>query len=216
MMALDKSTMLEVIEKSVALLESRCIRLNRHEPDWRGLFLEHTEEVTRSASPTDFEARVNAVLGRGDLSHVTLFDETAQRAPARYAINATFCGYDTPDGSRWSCQDVREGGPPQVDAIRSGDVLLKANGDSVQPPLVPTVALGADHLLTVEGTDGTVRQVQVALRKAEARGKASAKPSMAEPIRVTARLIRPRIGLAPIALSQESTVSGSRVTWTER
>ena len=48
---------------------------------------------------------MNAVIARGGLSHVAFFHESAQRAPARYAINATFCAIDTPQGKRWLFED---------------------------------------------------------------------------------------------------------------
>ena len=80
-MSLDRSTMQEVIEKSVGLLENKCIRLNGHEPNWRALISEHSDEITRSASPRDFETRMSEVLGRGGLSHVAFFHESGLRAP---------------------------------------------------------------------------------------------------------------------------------------
>jgi carboxyl-terminal processing protease len=199
MMSFDQPMMREVLEKSVGLLEKRCIRLNGHEPNWRALFSEHRQEITSSASPAEFESRVNTVLGRGGLSHVAFFHESAQRAPARYAINATFRGYDRPDGSHWMFQDVHEGGPAYCAGVRPGDILLKANEDAIRPPVLPTFALGADHQISVEGPEGAVRQVQVVLPKAQTSGKASAKPPMAEPTSVTARVLRPGIGLVRIA-----------------
>ena len=54
---------------------------------------------------------MNDVIARGDLSHVASLHQSAQRAPARYAINATFCAFDTPDGPRWLFEDVHDGGP---------------------------------------------------------------------------------------------------------
>jgi C-terminal processing protease CtpA/Prc len=149
--------------------------------------------------PAEFETRVNTVLGRGGLSHVAFFHASAQRAPARYAINATFRGYERPEASHWMFQDVHEGGPAYTAGIRPGDILLKANEDAVRPPVLPTFALGADHQLSVEGPEGAVRQVQVVLPKTEASGKPSAKPPMAEPTSVTARMVRPGIGLVRIA-----------------
>lgn len=197
-MTLDDSTIRAVIDKSIDLLETKCIRLNGREPDWRALFSEHLEEIAGSKSAAEFETRVNDVICRGGLSHVAFFHDTAKRAPARYAINATFCAFDTPDGSRWLFQDVHEGGPAHAAGIRAGDILLNAHGEPIQPPELPTFGLGADHVLTVQSGDGHIRQVSVVLPKAEP-GKATARPPMAEPTSVTARIMRPGIGYARIA-----------------
>src|SRR5262245_22149546 len=182
-----------VIEKGIGLLERRCIRLDGRDPKWRALFSEELENITRAASPAEFEARMNAVITRGGLSHVALFHESAQRAPARYAINATFCPIDTPHGKRWLFEDVHEGGPAHTAGIRPGDVLLNANGKQVQPPELPTFALGSDTEVGIERADGSTHKFQVVLPKAEP-GKAKARPPMAQPSSVVAREIKPGIG----------------------
>jgi hypothetical protein len=197
--SLNESMTREVIEKSIGLLEKKCIRLNGHEPNWRALFSEQLEELARSKSPADFELLVNKVMARGGLSHVAFFHGSAQRAPARYAVNATFCAFDTPNGARWMFEDVHEGGPAHAAGIRAGDILLEANGRAIQPPELPTFALGTDHAVTVESADQSVRQVQLVLPKGEADGKARAKPPMAEPASVTSRMLEPGIGYVRIA-----------------
>jgi carboxyl-terminal processing protease len=195
---LDSTVTRSIIEKGIGLLERKCIRLNGRDPNWRALFSEELENLTRASSREEFETRVNAVIARGGLSHVAFFHESAQRAPARYAINATFCAIDTPQGKRWLFEDVHEGGPAHVAGIRPGDVLLSANSRQIYAPEVLTFGLGTDAELTIEGGDGSSRQVQVVLPKAEP-GKAKAKPPMAQPASVTARQIKPGIGYAKIA-----------------
>ena len=195
---LDSTIIRSVIEKGIGLLERKCIRLNGRDPNWRALFSEELENLARASSPAEFETRVNAVIARGGLSHVAFFHESAQRAPARYAINATFCAIDTPEGKRWLFEDVHEGGPAHVAGIRAGDVLLTASGRQIHPPELPTFGLGTDAELTIERANGSSRQVQVVLPKAEP-GKAKAKPPMAQPTSVIAREIRPGIGYAKIA-----------------
>ena len=107
----NPATIRSVVEKSVGLLERRCIRLNGRDSNWRALFDEQIEEIVHASSPAEFESRMSAVISRGGLSHVAFFHQSGQRAPARYAINATFCTFDTPDGRRWLFEDVHEGGP---------------------------------------------------------------------------------------------------------
>lgn len=164
---LDPSIVRNVIEKGITLLERKCIRLNGRDTNWRALFSEQLEDITRAGSPAEFESRVNALIARGGLSHVAFFHQSAQRAPARYSINATFCAFDTPQGSRWLFEDVHEGGPAYVAGVRAGDILLSANGRQIQPPELPTFALGTDAQLTIESADGQPRQIQVVLPKAE-------------------------------------------------
>jgi len=187
-----------VIEKSIGLLERRCIRLNGRDPNWRDLFANEIDEIVQSTSPAAFESKMNAVIARGGLSHVAFFHQNAQRAPARYAINATFCAFGTPDGPRWLFQDVHDGGPAHAAGIRPGDLLLRVNDRAIAPPDLPTFALGTDAQVAIEGVDRGAREVTVVLPKAEP-GKRNAKPPMAEPTSVTARPIRPGIGYARIA-----------------
>ncbi|MGH9163063.1 MAG: S41 family peptidase [Vicinamibacteraceae bacterium] len=195
---LDPSIARDVIERSVGLLERHCIRLNGRDPHWPALFAEGLEDIAQAGSPLEFEKRVNAVILRGGLSHVAFFHEGAQRAPARYAINATFCPVETEQGSRWMFQDVHEGGPAHAAGMRPGDVLLAVNGTQTRPPEPPTFALGTDADVTVESTGDGARQVTVVLPKPEP-GKPNAKPPMAEPTSVVAREVEPGIAYAKIA-----------------
>ena len=192
------ATIRTVIDKSVALLERRCIRLKGRDPNWRALFNEHLDEIMQANSPAEFESRMSAVIGRGGLSHVAFFHQSAQRAPARYAINATFCAFDTPEGPRWLFEDVHNGGPAYAAGIRPGDLLLRANGRTITPPELPTFALGTDAQVTIERVNGGAREVTIVLRKADP-GKPKAKPPMAEPTSVTAKPIKPDIGYVRIA-----------------
>jgi carboxyl-terminal processing protease len=141
---------------------------------------------------------MNAVIARGGLSHVAFFHQSGQRAPDRYAINATFCAFDTPDGPRWLFEDVHDGGPAHAAGIRPGDVLLDVNGRSIAPPELPTFALGSDARVTIEGSDGAARNVTVVLPKTDP-GKRNAKPPMAEPTSVVARAVKPGIGYLRVA-----------------
>ena len=139
---LDSTVIRSVIEKGIGLLERKCIRLNGRDPNWRALFSEELENLTRASSPAEFETRVNAVIARGGLSHVAFFHESAQRAPARYAINATFCAIDTPQGKRWLFEDVHEGGPAHVAGIRAGDVLLSCERQTDLPAGIADLRVG--------------------------------------------------------------------------
>ena len=191
-------TIRSVIDKSIGLLERRCIRLNGRDPNWRGLFEGHLEEIMKVHSPAEFESTMNAAISRGGLSHVAFFHQSAQRAPARYAINATFCAFDTPGGPRWLFENVLDGGPAHAAGIRPGDILWCANGREVAPPELPTFALGTDSQVTIESADGGVREVTIVLPRADP-GKRNAKPPMAEPNSVTASVIKPGIGYLRVA-----------------
>ena len=197
-MALTESSNRAVVERSIRLLETKCVRLNGARPNWRGLFSEHLDDLVRSETEARFEATFNAVLARGRLSHAAFFHESAQHAPARYAINATFCASDTPEGRRWVFEDVHEGGPAHTADVHPGDVLLAVNNEAIEPPHPPTFGLGTDPQVTIRrGTDVLV--LRLVLPKAPQDGKAHAKPPMAEPAAVTARWIQPAIGYLRIA-----------------
>jgi carboxyl-terminal processing protease len=198
-MQLDESITRPLIEKIVRLMDTKCVRFNGTAPNWRALFSEQLDDLTHSKSGADLETRVNGVLARGGLSHVAFFHDTAQRAPARYAINATFYAIDTPDGRRWMFQDVHDGGPAFVAGARPGDILLEVEGTEIRPPTLPTFALGRDVPLTIDGEAGQVRQITVVLPKANPNGKAGSTPPMAEPTSVTARTLEAGTGYVRIA-----------------
>lgn len=196
--AFDRAAMRSIIDKTVGLLERRCIRLNGCNPNWRVLFNERIDEILQANSPAEFESRMSAVVARGGLSHVAFFHESGRLVPARYAINATFLELTSPNGSRWMFQDVHEGGPAHAAGIRPGDVLLGANGRSLAPPDLPAFALGTDARLTIESPNGGERDVTVVLPKA-APGKRIAKPPMAEPTSVVVRMLKPAVGHLRVA-----------------
>ncbi len=190
---LDETVIQRIIDRSIRLLETKCIRLAGTDPNWRGLISPHVEALTSSKSVSEFETRFNTVLSGGGLSHIAFFHGSGQRAPARYAINATFFEWNSPDGDRWVFQDVHEGGPSHAAGIRFGDILLSVNGTPVRPPEMPTFALGTDSLLQIQTTTGPVREVRVVLPKSEPNGK-TATPPMAEPTSVIARRFGDGIG----------------------
>lgn len=197
--SLDEVTIRSLTTEIVKLMDTKCIRFNGTAPDWRSLFSDEFASVAGPDTPDEFEHRVNRALVRGGLSHVAFFHESARRAPARYAINATFAALETPDGPRWVFQDVHEGGPAHVAGARPGDILSTVDGVPIQPPALPTFGLGTDPTLTLSGANGHERQIRVVLPKAPQNGKANAKPPMAEPTSVTSRSLGDGIGYVHVA-----------------
>jgi hypothetical protein len=59
-------------------------------------------------SALEFERTINVLLTQRGLSDVAFFHETGNRAPARYAINATFArlSSDNGMGPSWIFRDV--------------------------------------------------------------------------------------------------------------
>ena len=158
---LDPSTIRAIVKKSVDLLEQKCIRLGDVAPDWRGLFAANEASLERASSSTAFETEMSRVLALGRLSHVAFFHGSGSSAPARYAINATFCAAESDGvGERWMFQDVHPGGPAERAGIRPGDVLLEVNGKPVAPPALPTFPLGQDAQLLVSRGDGSTASIQ--------------------------------------------------------
>lgn len=197
---LEPNTIRAIVKKAVDLLEAKCIRLGDVAPDWRGLFAANQTSLEQARSTTEFEAVMNRVLAQGRLSHVAFFHGSGSSAPARYAINATFCPADLDGaGERWMFQDVHPGGPAERAGIRSGDILLQVNGKPFTPPTLPTFPLGQDADLMVSRGDGSTAGINVVLPKAPANGKPGAKPPMAEPTSVTASTLETDVGYVRVA-----------------
>ena len=112
-MTLGASEARTITANIVRLLDKKCIHLNGRDPAWQRLFTQRGQDLENSTSALDFERTVNELLTEGGLSHVAFFHETGNRAPARYAINATFARLESDNGvgPRWIFQDVHEGGP---------------------------------------------------------------------------------------------------------
>ncbi|MBS1816951.1 MAG: PDZ domain-containing protein [Acidobacteria bacterium] len=196
----EPSAIRAIVKKSVDLLESKCIRLGDVAPDWRGLFAANEASLERASSRAAFETEMNRVLAQGRLSHVAFFHSSGSSAPARYAINATFCSADLNGaGERWMFQDVHPGGPAERAGIRPGDILLEVNGKPSMPPSLPTFTLGQDADLLVSRGDGSTASINVVLPKAPANGKPGAKPPMAEPTSVTASMLDQEVGYLRVA-----------------
>ncbi len=191
----------EMTASIVRFLDTKCIHLNGHDPAWRALFAAHATELETCTTPATFEQRVGSLLAHGGLSHVAFFHQSAQRAPARYAVNATFCALEAENGAsgRWMFQDVHDGGPAHLAGARPGDVLCEVNGATVAPPVLPTFALGTDATLLIQRGDGVTHTLTVVLPKAPANGKANAKPPMAEPRSVTAHVLDDGVGHLRVA-----------------
>jgi carboxyl-terminal processing protease len=201
-MTLGASEVRTITANIVRLLETKCVHLDGRDPAWRKLFTQRQRDLENSTSALEFERTVNELLTHGGLSHVAFFHETGNRAPARYAINATFArlGSDNGIGPRWIFQDVHEGGPAHNAGIRPGDILVTVNGEVVIPPALPTFALGTDAAVTVRRAgEVTDTPLTIVLPKAPAKGKPNAKPPMAEPTSVTARLLDEEIGYLRVA-----------------
>ena len=197
---LEPSTIRAIVKKSVDLLESKCIRLGDVAPDWRGLFAANEASLEGATSRTALEAEMNRVLAQGRLSHVAFFHGSGSSAPARYAINATFCPADIDGaGERWIFQDVHSGGPAERAGIRPGDVLLEVNGEPFRPPILPTFPLGQDADVLVSRGNGTTANLHVLLPKAPANGKPGARLPMAEPTSVTASMLDQEVGYVRVA-----------------
>ena len=98
-MTLEASEARTISANIVRLLDTKCIHLDGRDPAWRQLFTQRGQDLENSRTALEFERTVNELLTQGGLSHVAFFHETGNRAPARYAINATFTRRRSPERS---------------------------------------------------------------------------------------------------------------------
>jgi hypothetical protein len=66
-------------------------------------------------------------------------------------------------------------------------------------PVLPTFALGTGHVLAIDSAGIPVRDVRVELPKPDSKGKAGARPPMAEPTSVVPRLLSPGVAYLRVA-----------------
>src|SRR5438552_3057504 len=87
-----------------------------------------------------------------------------------------------------------------ANSVRLRDILVTVNEEVVTPPTLPTFALGTDATVTVRpASELKDARFTIVLPKAPPNGKANAKPPMAEPTSVTARLLDKEIGYLRVA-----------------
>jgi len=138
---------------------------------------------------------VTSLLQTLKTSHLGFFHGTARRASSRAALSATYLADETPYGPRWIFQDVHEGGAAALGGICPSDILLSVDEKNIIPPEHPVFPMGAIATLSIIGSGGAKRTVQVNV--AVPKGK---KLHFVEPILVQAKRLREDIGYLKVAM----------------
>jgi carboxyl-terminal processing protease len=196
----DSTTVPEIVNRVIELLETRCIRLHGDAINWREHFHPHLTSLTLSGSDQEFVERMNGILNRAGLSHTAFFSDGAGGGvPARFSICATLRSYDVDGTSRWIVSDVLPGGPAQAAGVRPGDELQAVDATPVKPPVEPTFALGRDTTLRVMSPFAGAREIAVVLPKTPQNGKSGGTPPMVQPTSVSAARLEDDIGYVRVA-----------------
>lgn len=171
-----------------------------YKPDLLGEAWQDAIETNRPAienAPTQdaFEGAVTALLQTLKTSHLGFFHGTARRASSRAALSATYLADETSYGSRWIFQDVHEAGAAALGGIFPGDILLGVDGKDIIPPEHPVFPMGATSTLSIVGSGGVKRTVQVDV--AAPKGK---KLHFVEPTLVQTKRLSDNIGYLKVAM----------------
>ena len=166
--------------------------------DSRRAALENTESVD------EFEAGVRELLDALGSSHTAFFREGAGVPPV-HAINATLRAVPNGDGAdHWMFLDVIEDGPAHVAGIKPGELLTRADGSSIRPPVQPFFNIGGQHKLEIIGLNGATRAVTIDVPNRAAKDR----PPMVEPRSITHRMLTPNIGYLKVATFPGAIGSG--------
>lgn len=196
----DSTTVPEIVNRVIELLETRCIRLHGDAINWREHFHPHLTSLSLCSSDQEFVERMNGILNRAGLSHTAFFsDGSGGGVPARFSICATLRSYDLDGTPSWIVSDVLPGGPVQAAGVRPGDELHAVDGTSVKPPVEPMFALGRDTRLHVSSPSAGARELTVILPKTPENGKTGGTPPMVQPTSVSASRLDDGIGYVRVA-----------------
>lgn len=149
-----------VFDKMLGLLDSQLMGAA---VDVRQLRDRHEGAIVGSAGFEEFEQSIDALLKSLGVSHMGLFHESRPRATGRIALAATLTRCESSDGPRWVFQDVHPGGVAHADGIKSGDLLLRVNGQELVPPTAMPFRLGENYALDVRKADGSVHSVTLSI-----------------------------------------------------
>ncbi len=162
----------EVLANVLKALQSKFYKPELLGEVWQGA-LETNRPAIESAPTQDaFEQAITALLQTLKTSHLGFFHGTARRVSSRAALSATYLADETPYGTRWIFQDLHEGGAAAIGGIRPGDILLSVDEKDIVPPEHPVFPMSATSTLSVVGSGGAKRMVQ--LDVAAPRGKKTA------------------------------------------
>jgi carboxyl-terminal processing protease len=193
-MTITQQQMVGVLDRIQHHVETRFFNPLADLAGWSKAWAEKRDWLIESSAATEFERRVNTVMGTLKSSHVAFFHGKGLGVVAPYALNTTFLSAEPPELG-WLLLDVLEGGVAHKAGIEPGETLLAVNGIPVVPPEMPRFDLGASADLQIASRDGTERTVTVTLPAPSAKGR----PPMVEVKAVHSRKLTAGVGYVRVA-----------------
>jgi carboxyl-terminal processing protease len=186
----DKEKILNSIRK---LISSRHVNVGPSSLDyaeWFATFDGRTAELLSTPDTPLFEKGVREMLQLLGTSHTGFFQKNVTKVPAPYSINASLRAVDSQSGKRWMFVNVVEDGAAALAGIKSGDLLLSIDANTVIPPEPPNLFIGGKHLVMIASLTNATREVAIEVPNRKAKNR----PPMIEPRSLSYSFKMPDIG----------------------
>ncbi len=184
-----------ILDNVLAALRKRFYSPEKLNGDWQAAVERHRPVIEGASTADAFEEAMSDLLKELHTSHLGFFHRSARRASSRAALSATYLADETPYGNRWIFQDVNVGGSASIAGIEPGDILLRIDGQEINPPEHPVFVMGKQTNVEIVGRDELRRSASVDVERPK--GK---KLHFVEPTLVEARQLADGLGYLKIAM----------------
>jgi len=195
MMNLDLNQRKRILGKVSYLIETKHFNPGLNGANWSLLVAEHTDRILTANGPEQFEREIQSLVGELQTSHTGFFHKSGRTVPARHAINATFKACQIDNEQHWVFQDVHDGGTASLLRIEPGDVLLKIDGQPINPPKQPVFRMATQMEFTIRKRGGQVLSAPATTPK-----PISGRRPIAEPQPLSVSKLKPGIGFIKIRI----------------
>jgi C-terminal processing protease CtpA/Prc len=194
---LTESDRHEILNRILSALNKKFYDPAKLGANWKEAVAKLRPQIEQAESTQVFEKKVTELLGELKRSHLGFFPSTAARASSRAALSATYLQDDTPYGLRWIFQDVHADGAADLAGIQPGHILLRVNGEEIQPPDHPAFNMGQTSELELSDVDGKTRSARVAVAKPKRKKLHFAEPKLVESRMIGASAAYMKVAMFP-------------------
>lgn len=167
----------QIFDKTVAKVTKGYFDPNFNGTNWPELARESRKSILALEDPEAFEQGMHELVRRLGTSHTGFFHQSVRRVPARLSIGATFHKIGSDADTRWTVQDVHEGGPAHAAGLQPGDVVQAIDGASPSASESPMFAMGTDVSLAVDrGSRQIVARMKIPAPRSRKQPTADLKP----------------------------------------